>query len=121
MPVSVKYPYGHSSQESGYTHLPVLGLALEHHGVFRLADFAVVEVLDLLGALLGLDAVILGEGALVAGTTGVGEEVRANGLDAALDSAGQLTNGLEILVGRPALREDWKRQLGGGGGCHCCN
>ena len=87
------------------TYLPVLGLALEHHGVFGLADLAIVVLLDLLGPLLCLDAIILGEGSLVAGTAGVGEEVRANGLDGPLDSLGQLANGLEILLGRPALRE----------------
>jgi hypothetical protein len=88
------------------TYLPVLGLTLQQHGVLGLADVALVAVLDLLGALLSLDAVILGEGTLVASTTGVSKEVRANGLDASLDGAGELADGLEVLFGTPALRED---------------
>lgn len=67
-----------------FTNLPVLGLALKHHGVLGLALVALIAILDLLGALLGLNAVILGKGALVAGSSGVGEEVRADRLDAAL-------------------------------------
>jgi hypothetical protein len=49
----------------GCSHLPVLGLALEHDGVFRLVNVIWVLVLDLLDVGLGLDAVILGECALV--------------------------------------------------------
>ena len=54
----------------------------------------------------------------MAGTAGVGEEVRANGLDGSLDSLGQLANGLEILLGSPALWEsrDRARNLHGS---HC--
>lgn len=92
------------------SYLPVLGLSLEHHGVLGLAHLALIGVLDLLGALLGLDAVILGKGALVTGTAGVGEEVRADGLDASLRGARELANGLEVLVCAPALREDRQRQ-----------
>jgi hypothetical protein len=95
-----------------FTNLPVLGLALKHHGVLGLALVALIAILDLLGALLGLDAVILGKGALVAGSSGVGEEVRANGLDAALCGLGQLADGLEVLLCGPSARE------GGEGECH---
>lgn len=93
------------------TNLPVLGITLEHHGVLGLADIAVVVLLDLLGALLGLDSVILGEGALVAGTAGVCQEVRADRLDCALRRAlgGELANRLEVFFGSPALREGRKR------------
>lgn len=100
------------------TNLPVLGLTLKHHGILRLADLAIVLLLDLLGALLGLDTVILGEGALVAGTTGVGEEVRADGLDGALRRGADLADGLEVLLGGPALGEDWERTGDNGGGRH---
>lgn len=99
-------------------YLPVLGLSRQHHGVLGLAHLALVGVLDLLGALLGLDAVILGKGALVAGAAGVGKEVRADGLDAALRGAGQLANGLEVLVGGPALRQDRQGQGVWRGGGH---
>lgn len=100
------------------TYLPVLGLTLKHHGVLRLADVAVVVLLDVLGLLLGLDAVILGEGALVAGTAGMGQEVRANRLNGALGRAGSLADGLEVLLGRPALGEGGKRPLDLGRGRH---
>jgi hypothetical protein len=46
-------------------YLPVLGLALQHDGVFGLVHVIRVLVLDLLDVGLGLDALILGEGALV--------------------------------------------------------
>lgn len=104
------------------TYLPVLGLTLEHHGILGLADIAVVVLLDVLGLLLGLDAVILGEGALVAGTAGMGQEVRADGLDGALGRAGSLADGLEVLLGRPAFGKAEKRFLDLGSGRHfeCC-
>ena len=54
------------------SYLPVLGLALQHHGVLGLANLAIIVLLDAGGLLLGLDAIILGESALVAGTAGVG-------------------------------------------------
>lgn len=100
------------------TYLPVLGLALEHHGILRLADLAIILLLDLLGTLLGLDTVILGEGTLVAGTTGVGEEVRTDGLDGALGRGADLADGLEVLLGGPALGEDWERTGDNSGGHH---
>lgn len=53
------------------SYLPVLGLTLKHHGVLRLADLPCILLLDVLSTLLGLDAVILGKGALVAGAAGV--------------------------------------------------
>lgn len=83
-------------------YLPVLGLTLEHHGVLRLADLPGILLLDVLGTLLGLDAVILGEGALVAGAAGVCEEVRADGLDGALCGGGDLADRLEVLVSGPS-------------------
>ena len=92
------------------TYLPVLGLTLEQHWVLRLAHLTLVSVLDVLGLLLSLDTVILGKGTLMASTAGMGEEVGANGLDAALSSTGELTNGLEVLVSGPALREARQRQ-----------
>lgn len=101
-------------------YLPVLGLALEHHGVFGLADLAIVDVLDLGSALLGLNAVILGEGALVAGTAGVGKEVRADRLDGALGSARDLANGLEVLVGVPAIGKAGEREIDGSNASHRC-
>lgn len=101
------------------TYLPVLGLGLEHHGVLLFVLLAVVGGLGLLGILLGLDAVILRKGALVASTAGVGEEVRANRLNGALGGTRQLANGLEVLFGAPALREDRQRQLNRGDGSHC--
>lgn len=47
-------------------YLPVFGVALKHHRVFGLADFPTIFVLDVLYILGGLDAIILGESALVA-------------------------------------------------------
>lgn len=102
----------------GITYLPVLGFTLKHHGILRLADLAIILLLDLLGTLLGLDTVILGEGTLVAGTTGVGEEVRADRLDGALRRGADLADGLEVLLGGPTLGEDWERTGDNGGGRH---
>lgn len=95
---------------SSPTYLPVLGLQLQQHRVLSLALLAIVEVLDLLGALLGLDPVVLGKGSLVTGSAGVGQEVRANRLDAALDSTRELADGLEVLFGAPALGESRQRE-----------
>lgn len=100
------------------TDLPVLGLALQHHGILGLADLAIIVLLNVLGALLGLDAVILGKGALVAGAAGVGEEVRADGLDGALRGGADLADGLEVLFGGPARGEDRQRPGDDGGGSH---
>lgn len=97
------------------TNLPVLGLTLKKHSILRLAHVALVIVLDLLGALLSLDAVILGKGALVAGSSGVGEEVRADRLDAALDSLRELAEGLEIFLGSPSAGKSGE---GDGHGSH---
>lgn len=87
------------------TYLPVFGIALQHHGVLRLADIAVLIILDLGGSLLGLDTVIFRESALMAGTASVGKEVRAHGLEAALRGSRDLSDGLEILVCNPALEK----------------
>ena len=117
--LAVKVSHGmHHSTRS--TNLPVLGVAREHHGVLGLAEVALVILLDVLGTFLGLDTVILGEGALVAGATGVGEEVRADGLDGALGSLilGNLADGLEVLLGGPALREGRERK--GNHSSHFC-
>lgn len=107
-----------SASEMLDSYLPVFGLKLKHHRVLRLAQIALVAILDLLGALLSLDTVILGESTLVAGSSGVGEEVRSNGLDASLNSLGKLTNGLEVLLGTPAAGESGQRQRNDGSGCH---
>lgn len=98
------------------TNLPVLGLEGEGHGVLRLADVAVIVILDLLGALLGLYPIILGESALVASTAGVRKEVRTDRLDGALDGAlfGDLADGFEILLSGPSLGEGGKRERDGG-------
>ena len=42
-------------------YLPVLGVALQHQRVFRLADLSSIIVLNLLDIFLGLDALVLGE------------------------------------------------------------
>lgn len=49
------------------------------------------------------------------GTTGMGEEVRSNRLNAALSCGREFSDGLEILLGRPTLSEG-----GEGGGDLCC-
>lgn len=99
-------------------YLPVLGLALEHHRVLRLALIADVAILDVLGALLSLDTVILRESALVAGTAGVGEEVRSNRLDGSLSSLSELADGLEVLVGSPAAGKGGKGEGHSSHGSH---
>lgn len=91
------------------------------HGVLGLALFALIDILNLLGALLSLDAVILGESALVAGSSSVGEEVRSDGLDASLDSLRELANGLEVLLGAPSAGEGGQRQGTDSYGCHGCD
>lgn len=48
------------------THLPVLGLALEQHGILGLVDVIWVFLLDLLNVGLCLNAIIFGEGAFMA-------------------------------------------------------
>lgn len=47
------------------TDLPVLGLTLEHHRVLILRDVIILLVFGLLDILLSLDALILGESAVV--------------------------------------------------------
>lgn len=84
------------------SHLPVLGFALQHHGILGLALLALLVLLDLLGTFLSLDTIILGKGPLVSRSTGVGEEVRANGLDGSLDRGGDGADGLEVLLCGPA-------------------
>lgn len=66
------------------TNLPIFSIALEHHGILRLANIAVIVIFHLLGAFLCLDPIVLGEGALVPGTAGVCQEVRADRLKASL-------------------------------------
>lgn len=48
----------------------------------------------------------------------MGEEVRANRLDASLGGTRQLANGLEVLVGTPALSEGRQRQFNRSDGSH---
>lgn len=100
--------------ESLSSYLPVLGLALKHHRVLVLADVAVIVILNLLRALLSLYPIILREGALMPSSTGVGKEVRSHGLDGSLRGRRDLSEGLEILLGRPTLWEGRQRV-----GCHC--
>lgn len=83
------------------SYLPVPGLELKQHRVLRLAHVTLITILNLFGALLGLDAIILGKGALVAGSSSVSEEMRTNRLDAALNSLGELANSLEVLLSAP--------------------
>ena len=92
-------------REGNKTNLPVFGFAGEHHGVLRLRNFAIVLVLRFLNILLGLDTLILREGAVVTLATGVGQEVRANRLHVPLGGSRQSTNRFEVLVGTPALRQ----------------
>jgi hypothetical protein len=47
------------------SHLPVLGLTLQHERVLGLVNVIGVLVLDALDVGLGLDALVLGESALV--------------------------------------------------------
>lgn len=100
------------------TYLPVSGLTLKHHRILRLADLASILLLDILSPLLCLDTVILGEGTLVAGTTGVSQEVRSNGLNSTLGAGGDLTDRLEILISSPSLREDGERTRNQSGSRH---
>ena len=44
-------------------------------------------------------------------SAGVGQEVRANGLDITASGSRKLANSLEILVGGPASRESWQGQV----------
>lgn len=100
------------------SYLPVLGFALEHHRILGLADVAVFVLLDVLGTLLGLYAVILRECALVTGSASVGEEVRSNGLNGPLRSSAELAHGLEVFLSRPALGERGQRPRNHGCGSH---
>ena len=89
------------------TNLPILCIALQHHHVLGLANIAVVVLLNLLGPLLCLYPVILGEGTLVAGAAGMGKEVRPDGLDRPLRSMvlRDLSKRLEVFFSRPSLRK----------------
>ena len=93
------------------TYLPVLGISQEHRWVFGLADLSAVIVLDLLSVLLSLNTIIFGEGTLVTGSAGVREEVRTDGLNAALGSCRDAANCFEVLLSRPALRKDGERKV----------
>lgn len=101
------------------TYLPVLGLTLKHHGVLRLALVADIAIFDILGALLGLDSVVLRESTLVTGPSSVGEEVRADRLDASLSSLRELANSLEVLLGSPAARKNGKGECHSSHRSHC--
>jgi hypothetical protein len=48
------------------TYLPVFGITLQHHRILGLGDLIVLVLVNLLDGLLRLDAVILGESAVVA-------------------------------------------------------
>lgn len=89
-------------------YLPVLGITEEHGWVLRLTDLSSIIILNLLHAVLGLDAVILREGALVTGTTGVGQEVWADRLNAAVIGTGDSADSLEVFVRSPSGWKDWE-------------
>jgi hypothetical protein len=122
----------------GCSHLPVLGLALEHDGVFRLVNVIWVLVLDLLDVGLSLDAVILGECALVTllnrsvsigrmvrvyyrvtYSAGISQKVVADRLDVAVGGCAELADRLEVLLASPPLRQNWQRDRDLHVGCHC--
>lgn len=44
-------------------------------------------------------------------SAGMGEEVRANGLDIALGGSSKSANGLEVLVGSPTCGQDGEREV----------
>lgn len=48
------------------TNLPVLSIALEHHGILRLGDLIILIFVDFLNILLSLDALVLREGTVMA-------------------------------------------------------
>lgn len=95
------------------SYLPVLGLSLEHHGVLGLANVAHITILNLARAFLGLNAIILGEGTLMTGSTSVSEEVRSHRLNAALYCLRELSDGLEILLSGPVAGQRGQRQHNG--------
>lgn len=61
---------------TGLTYLPVLGLPGQHAGVFGFGDLIIAIVLGLLDVLLGLNPLVLGEGAVVALLDGVSVDRR---------------------------------------------
>lgn len=84
---------------------------MQHHGVLSLTLLTLIRILNLLGAFLRLDAIILGEGALVTSSAGVSQEMRTDRLNAALHAAGQLSDSLEVLLGAPSFGKDGQRQV----------
>lgn len=54
----------------------------------------------------------------MAGTTGVGEEVRTNWLDASLSSGGETASGFEIFLRSPSLWQEGKGEVDLGVGSH---
>lgn len=98
------------SRARSETYLPVLGIANEHAGVLGLAELSLIFILGLLDVLLGLDTVVLGEGALVSSSTGVCEEVWADRLDVAAGGRRDGADRLEVLLGRPSFSKGWQSQ-----------
>lgn len=88
------------------TYLPVLGLSLKHDRVLWFTDLAIVQVLDLLHIFRSLDALILGEGALMSLSAGMCQEVWANRFDFAEDGSGERAYGFKVFLTRPALWQD---------------
>ena len=66
------------------SYLPLLWVPLQHHRVFRLGNFPVIFILDLLDIFGGLNALIFGKCSLVSLAAGVGEEVWADWFDFAV-------------------------------------
>lgn len=121
-----------------YTYPPVASFSGQHDGVLGLGDIIIAIILGLLDIVLGLDALILGECAVVTFlgsqyavhspkqgrkqlrtyTASMGQKVRADRLQGALGGLGYRTNGLEILFGIPAPRKGRERDIDNLGGSH---
>lgn len=56
----------------------------------------------------------------MAGTAGMGQEVGTDGLEGALGGTAELADGLDVLLGSPALREGEERGWYSDGSGHFC-
>ena len=83
--------------------LPLLGVKLEKSGVLGLLlkEISLADFLNLLDVLLGLDLLILRPSAATEGSSGVGQEAGANGLNLALNGGREGGDGREVLSGLP--------------------
>jgi hypothetical protein len=91
------------------SHLPVLGISSEHHGVFGFTDLSIFIIFHLFHGLRCLNALILGEGSLMSLSSGMSQEVWPNRFNLSLDGGGDGSNGFEVIFGSPAARQHWKR------------